>query len=371
VQIVVTGADGFIGRNLMVRLGEIAAARAWQAHGVTRSTPQHELDALLDAADAVVHLAGVNRPPDPGHFMAGNAGFTQAVCNRLAVAGRKAQMILASSVQAAQQNAYGESKLAAENATFGYGASMGARVNVFRLPNVFGKWARPNYNSAVATFCHNLSRGLEIHVNPNAGPLRLVYVDDVVDAFLHCLSTPAEGTPFTEVRPVYETTLGEIVELIRSFQRSRTDLLIPPVGQGFVRALYSTYVSYLEPQNFSYPLTVHRDPRGEFVEMLRTADSGQFSYFSAHPGVTRGEHYHHTKTERFLVLRGRARFGFRHISTGEVYQLDVEGGSARIVETIPGWTHNITNIGDTEMVVMLWANELFDKARPDTVAMKV
>lgn len=371
-KIVITGADGFIARNLRVRLKE-AGHEALAL--LRRDTPAEERATMLAQADVVFHLAGVNRPQDPAEFVQGNAQLTEALCRELAAGGRAPTLVLSSSTQAMLDNPYGSSKKAAEDAALAYGLTSGAAVHVFRLPNVFGKWARPNYNSAVATFCHNLARGLPISVNPQAPPLRLVHVDDVVEAFLRCLPGHPHalepGAGLREVAPVYETTLAEVVQSLHSYAACRQTLVVPPVGTGLHRALYSTYVSYLPPEAFDYPLTKHADKRGEFVEMLRTTDCGQFSYFTAHPGVTRGEHYHHTKTEKFLVLRGTARFGFRHIVTGEVHEVICRGGEPRLVETVPGWTHDITNVGDEEMVVMLWANELFDRERPDTVAMKV
>lgn len=372
LNIVITGADGFIARNLRVRLQELGHAEPML---LRRGTPAVERAEMLARAEVVFHLAGVNRPQDPAEFDEGNARLTEGLCTALADAGRGATLVVSSSTQALLANPYGLSKKAAEDAALAYGQASGAAVHVFRLPNVFGKWARPNYNSAVATFCHNLTRGQPISVNPQAPPLRLVHVDDLVEAFLRALPGHPQALPATaglrEVAPVYETTLSEVVDALRRYADCRTSLIVPPVGTGLHRALYSTYVSYLPTDGFAYPLTKHADPRGEFVEMLRTVDSGQFSYFTAHPGVTRGQHYHHTKTEKFLVLRGTARFGFRHILTGEMHEIVCRGGEARVVETVPGWTHDITNIGTDEMVVMLWANELFDRERPDTVAMKV
>jgi UDP-2-acetamido-2,6-beta-L-arabino-hexul-4-ose reductase len=368
MRIVVTGADGFIGRNLRVRLQE---AGHTDAVAITRQSSEDETQAALAGADFVFHLAGVNRPQDPADFATGNADATARLCSALKQAGRCAPLVLASSTQAALDNPYGRSKRGAETHARAYGADTGASVHVFRLTNVFGKWARPNYNSAVATFCHNRAHGMPIQVTDPSAALRLVYVDDVVDAFLRVLAAPAATAEFSEAGPVYETTVGEVAGIIDSFRASRQNLTTPRVGTGLVRALYSTYLSYLEPDAFEYRVPVHADPRGEFVEMLKTPDSGQFSYFTAHPGVTRGEHYHHTKTEKFLVIKGTAYFGFRHIVTGQTHELVTRGGEARIVETVPGWTHNITNIGDDELIVMLWANEIFDRERPDTRSMKV
>ena len=250
-------------------------------------------------------------------------------------------------------------------------ARTGAVAHLFRLPNVFGKWCRPNYNSAVATFCHNIARGLPIQINDPAAPVTLVYVDDVVERFIELMdgadaAVDAEG--FATVTPQYTTTVGELARLIETFRASRDTLVTERVGTGLVRALYSTYVSYLPPELFAYTVPMHGDARGVFVEMLKTPDCGQFSFFTAHPGITRGGHYHHTKTEKFLVIKGEARFKFRHMQTGETHELVTSGAKAEIVETVPGWTHDITNIGSDEMVVMLWANEVFDRAKPDTYA---
>lgn len=371
MAVVVTGAKGFIGQNLMIHLAE----RGTNAVGFDVGGDPADMRAAVAGADFVFHLAGVNRPQTEDEFETGNAGLTGEVCQILAQAGNRAPLVITSSTQAERDNPYGRSKLAAEQAVLAHGEATGAPVHVFRLTNVFGKWARPDYNSAVATFCHNTANGLPISVNDPAAPLKLVYVDDVCAAFLRILDDPTAahgGSPgFAHAGPEYETTVGAVADTIRSFPESRSTLVTDRVGAGLTRALNATYLSYLKPEQFAYDVPRHGDPRGVFVEMLKTPDCGQFSYFTAGPGIMRGQHYHHTKTEKFLVLTGRARFGFRHIVTGETLHLDVEGGQGRIVETIPGWTHDITNVGDSEMVVMLWANEIFDRARPDTVAMKV
>jgi UDP-2-acetamido-2,6-beta-L-arabino-hexul-4-ose reductase len=368
MRIAVTGAEGFIGLNLRVRLRELGHA---DVVCITRATPPAELHEMVAGVDFVYHLAGVNRPKDPGEFAIGNAGFTEQLCAALGAAGRPPPVVFASSTQVDLENAYGRSKRAAEEALVRYGREWGVPIHLFRLTNVFGKWCRPNYNSAVATFCHNTARGLAITVNNPAAPLRLLHVDDVVAAFTDLLSRSKGAGGFVEVGPVYETTVGEVAALLREFAESRTSLISPRVGIGLVRALYSTYMSYLPMDSFAYEVERHADARGVFVEMLKTPDCGQFSCFTAHPGVTRGGHYHHSKTEKFLVIKGTARFGFRHIVTGEAHELLTRGGEGRIVESIPGWTHDITNVGDGELIVMLWANEIFDRSRPDTVAMKV
>jgi UDP-2-acetamido-2,6-beta-L-arabino-hexul-4-ose reductase len=368
MHILVTGGEGFIGRNLRVHLEELG-------HGAVTSvdvgTAPADLAAALASADFVFHLAGVNRPTDDGEFQAGNVEFTARICAALEAADRKASLVLSSSTQAERDNPYGRSKRDAEIEVERYGAVTGAPVFVLRLTNVFGKWARPNYNSAVATFSHNLARGLPIAIRDAAAPLHLVYIDDVVATMTRLLDAGATPPGRVAVEPSYITTVGEVAAILQSFVASRPTNTVPPVGAGLARALYATYLSYLRPADFSYALPRHADPRGTFVEMLKTATCGQFSYFTAHPGITRGEHYHHSKSEKFLVVRGIARFGFRHVVTNERRELVVDGDAPTVVETVPGWVHDITNIGTDEMVVMLWASEIFDSRRPDTIAARV
>jgi UDP-2-acetamido-2,6-beta-L-arabino-hexul-4-ose reductase len=368
MRILVTGSRGFIGKNLIVRLREIKDFKVLE---FTRDDPLEKLPELVSGVDAIVHLAGENRPKNVEDFAAVNAHLTQALCDAIKGAGKKIPLILASSAQAELDNPYGQSKRAAEQAVEQLAASMGSPVVIYRLPGVFGKWCKPNYNSVVATFCHNLANDLPIQINDPAARIRLVYVDDVVADILGRLNGLEAGTRLGKVEPEYSITLGELAESIRAFKNCRTTLVSERVGEGLTRALYATYVSYLPADKFAYELPRHSDERGVFVEMLKTPDAGQFSYFTARPGITRGGHYHHTKTEKFLVIRGKARFGFRHIATNETYELFTSGDKSQVVETVPGWTHDITNVGDDEMVVMLWANEIFDRDKPDTIACKV
>lgn len=368
MRIAITGAQGFIGCNLHLRLQE---TMRFDVMSIARATTGDERRAIFATADAVVHLAGVNRPVDLQDFVTGNAELTATICDELRELSHPIPVIYASSTQADLDNPYGCSKRDAESRLLRYGADTGAGVAILRLANVFGKWSRPNYNSAVATFCHNVARGLPITVHDAQAPLRLVYVDDVIDAMLGLLDDGVATAGIVPVGPVYATTVGEVAEIIRSFADSRTTMDIAAVGTGLMRALYATYVSALPANRFDYPLRRHEDSRGVFAEMLRTSDCGQVSFFTAHPGVTRGGHYHHTKTEKFLVVQGTARFGFRHALTGERHDIVVEGHESRVVETVPGWVHDITNVGTDEMIVLLWANELFDPQRPDTVAATV
>lgn len=371
MRVLITGASGFIARNLQLYL---SPRQDVEVRCFDRSHTLQQLPALMEDVDFVFHLAGVNRPQDPAEFASGNTDLTATLCQAVASqaeAGKRIPVIYTSSIQAAQANPYGESKRGAEDLLFALGQQHGVPVHVFRLPNVFGKWTRPNYNSVVATFCYNIARGLPIQVNNPDAALSLVYVDDVVQRFVQLMDGAApcqDAEGFDQVQPVYTTTVGQLAEAIKGFRDNRDTLMIDRVGMGLTRALYATYVSYLEPAQFSYTVPMHGDARGVFVEMLKTQDSGQFSYFTAHPGVTRGGHYHHTKTEKFLVIKGKALFRFRHMQTGEYHELHTDGSKAEVVETVPGWTHDITNVGQEEMVVMLWANEIFDRERPDTYA---
>lgn len=372
LKILVTGAGGFIGKNFRLRLAE---RRDIEAAYFYRSTPLADLPKLLEGVDFVFHLAGVNRPQDPQEYITGNTELTISLVNAIKqqnnIQSNQIKIVFTSSTQAACDNPYGVSKQMAEQVLHTFSTDYGIPSTIIRLPNVFGKFSRPNYNSVVATFCHNIARGLPIKVNNPDDRLALVYVDDVVEHFLHLIDG---GDPvlnnegFSCVMPQYTSTVGELAHWLQLFQASRNSLMSYQVGKGFIRALYSTYISYLPSECFSYTLPMYNDNRGKFVEILKTPDSGQFSYFTAHPGATRGGHYHHTKTEKFLVIKGYARFRFRHMLSNEIYTRVTTGTRPEIVETIPGWAHEITNIGSEEMLVMLWANETFDHSKPDTYA---
>ncbi len=367
MRVLITGADGFIGRNLSLHLSE----RNVDVVTFTRADSIESLATKLDGVGFIFHLAGINRPRTSDEYMEGNARLTEELCRALCTNGKCIPILYTSSTQATADNLYGESKRAAENALLGLKTQTGNPVHIYRLPNVFGKWARPNYNSAVATFCHNIARGQPISINNSASTIALVYIDDLIDTFIKVMdgAVPSvDSSGYANVGTIYETTVDNIAQIIQGFHDSKESLLIARVGQGLTRALYSTYVSYMPVEHFSYTVSMHRDPRGVFVEMLKTQDSGQISYFTVRPGITRGGHYHHSKTEKFLVIKGKALFKFRHMDTGETHSIETNGDSAEIVETVPGWTHDITNVGESEMIVMLWANEIFDNTRPDTYA---
>jgi UDP-2-acetamido-2,6-beta-L-arabino-hexul-4-ose reductase len=373
MKILVTGAEGFIGKNLTAQLSVISGVEILR-HG--RKSTDDDLLSTIGEADWICHLAGVNRPEDEGDFKRVNEDFTRTLCDLVQASGRPVPIIFASSVHVKRDNAhgssklsaaYGASKLAAEAIIIEYSQKTGVPVYIFRLPHVIGKWCRPNYNSVIATFCYNIARDLPIRVDDPSYQLNLVYIDDLVDAFYGTmLGDNDDSGPYREVTPTYPITVGELADQIRAFKDSRTSLISEPVGVGRTRVLNATYLSYLPIEALTVPLVQHADERGVFVEMLKTHDSGQFSFFTAHPGVTRGGHYHHSKSEKFLVIKGKARFRFQHILTDEQHEVFTSGDEPMIVETIPGWAHDITNVGDSELIVMLWANEVFDRDRPDT-----
>ena len=364
MKILVTGAGGFIGKNLTAQLSLISGIEILR-HG--RKSTHDDLLSALREADWVCHLAGVNRPEDDAEFKRVNTDFTHTLCDLVQASGRAIPIIFASSVHVKKDNAYGRSKLAAEEILLEYSEETGVPVHIFRLPHVIGKWCRPNYNSVIATFCYNIARDLPIRVDDPNYQLNLVYIDDLVDAFYAIMSSGSDYPgSYREVTPNYPITVGELADQIRAFKDSRTSLISEPVGVGRTRVLNATYLSYLPIEALTVPLVQHADERGVFVEMLKTHDSGQFSFFTAHPGVTRGGHYHHSKSEKFLVIKGNAQFRFQHILTNEQYEIFTSGDEPMIVETIPGWAHDITNVGENELIVMLWANEIFDPDCPDT-----
>ena len=325
---------------------------------------------MILESDFIYHLAGANRPKDSDEFISDNLDLTTAIINILQSNDRSTPILFSSSTQALGNNLYGKSKARAENILLDYQKSTSANVFIYRLPNVFGKWSKPNYNSVVSTFCYNIANDLPISIHDQDKDISLVYIDDVCCNFLGHLDN-SSNSGFLEIKPVYNLTLGKLASIITSFKNSRNNLLIGDVGNGLGRALYSTYLSYLDPSQFTYQIKHNIDNRGIFAEVLKTPYSGQFSFFTAHKSVTRGGHYHHTKNEKFLVVQGSARFRFENILTHETYEIEVNDKDFSVVETIPGWAHDITNIGERNLIVMLWANEIFDPENPDTYNMEL
>ena len=371
MKILVTGAKGFIGRNLVMELRNRGYREIYEYDTDTR---EELLGEYCRDCGFVYNLAGVNRPKDQSEFMEGNCGFASRLLDALRLNRNACPVMLASSIQAEQDNPYGKSKKAGEELFFNYGREVGAEIDIYRFPNVFGKWCRPNYNSVIATFCHNIAHDLPIHVNDPSVVLSLVYIDDVVEELIGAM----EGQPtkneagFCYVPVVHTAALGEIAELIESFRESRISGYIPDMAEGgLVKKLYSTYVSYLPVDRFSYPLKMNVDERGSFTEIIRTPDRGQFSVNISKPGITKGNHWHHTKNEKFVVVSGNGVIRFRKVDSDEIIEYQVSGEQLQVIDIPTGYTHSITNTGDTDLVTFMWCNECFNPERPDTYFLKV
>ena len=394
MNILVTGAKGFVGKNLVAQLHNIRDGKArWypvtgdlKVYEYDVDSDPAELDAYCRDADFVFNLAGVNRPKDQTEFMKGNFGFASVLLDTLKKYGNKCPVMLSSSIQATLMGRYGasdygRSKLAGEELFFGYAEETGARVLVYRFPNLFGKWCRPNYNSAVATFCNNIANGLPIQVNDRSTELELVYIDDLVDEMVAALAGKEHRCEFDGLDPVakedgrycyvpvsHRATLGGIVDLLHRFAGQPESLMIPEIPEGsFAKKLYSTYLSYLPKEKVAFPLKMNVDDRGSFTEMLRSEKCGQVSVNISRPGVTKGQHWHNTKWELFIVVSGHGLIQQRRVGSDEVIEFEVSGEDIRAVHMLPGYTHNIINLSDTEnLVTVMWANEVFDPGRPDT-----
>jgi UDP-2-acetamido-2,6-beta-L-arabino-hexul-4-ose reductase len=365
--ILVTGSNGFIGRAVCMDLSLCDNIRLVRQ---TVDTTEAELHAGLARADVIFHFAGVNRPKDPAEYKSGNADLTREICSYLIEIGRSPQFVLSSSIQAKLDTAYGVSKKMAEDEVRKYGLRTGADVAIYRLPNVFGPGCRPNYNSVIATFCYNISRDLDITLNDPSFEMTLVYIGDVVAELVRVLNgVPTRQGKFCQVPVVHTIQLGKIVELLQQFKQSRIDLHVPNQGDSFVRKLYATYLSYLPTDRFSYPLEMHTDDRGSFTEFLKICGRGQVSLNISKPYITKGNHWHHTKNEKFLVVSGRGVIRLRLVNEvrDKVIEYFVSDTKFEVVDIPPGYTHNIENLGNSDMVTVMWANEPFDPERPDTV----
>lgn len=369
MKILITGSKGFVGKNLVA---ELKNQNYTDLYEYDRDTDPALLDEYAKDCEFVFHLAGVNRPKDQKEFMEGNFGFTSTLLDALKKHHNICPVMLSSSTQAALDNPYGRSKKAGEELLLAYARETGAKALVYRFPNVFGKWCRPNYNSAVATFCYNIAHGLPIQVNDRSTEMHLVYIDDVVAELIRALNTRENRTgDFCSIPVVHTVTLGEIADLLVSFKNSRVSLNVPNMASVFEKELYSTYLSYLPTDQFSYPLKMNIDVRGSFTEIIRTLDRGQFSVNVAKPGITKGNHWHHTKNEKFLVVSGKGLIRFRRIDSSEIIEYAVNGDKLEVVDIPTGYTHSITNVGDTDLVTFMWANEAFDPEKPDTYFEKV
>lgn len=377
MKILITGANGFVGKNLTAQLDNIKLGKAKNydlsndltIYKYDIDTPPELLDVYTKDCDFVFHLAGVNRPKDEKEFMEGNFGFTSVLLDKLKENNNKAPVLITSSIQAALDNPYGRSKKAGEDLMFEYGKSNNVKVLVYRLPNVFGKWCRPNYNSAVATFCNNIANDLDITVNDPEIVMNLVYIDDVVDEFIAALEgNENKDGKYCGIPTVHTIKLGEIVSLLYGFKAQPEKLVMPEIPENsFAKKLYSTYLSYLPKEKVCFPLKMNKDDRGSFTELLKTEKCGQISVNISKPGITKGQHWHNTKWEFFIVVSGHGLIQERKIGTDEVLEFEVSGDEIKAIHMLPGYTHNIINLSKTEdLVTVMWANERFDPSKPDT-----
>lgn len=369
MKVLVTGAKGFMGLNLVA---ELKNRKVEEVFEYDIDTEPSLLDDYCKEAEFVFHLAGVNRPKEQAEFMQGNFGFTSTLLDTLKKHGNRCPIMISSSTQAALDNPYGVSKKAGEDLMFAYGKETGAKVLVYRFPNVFGKWCRPNYNSAVATFCNNIANDLPVTINDRNTMMKLVYIDDVLEELTNALNGEENIVgDFCEVQTVYTVTLGEIIDLIEGFKTSRKTLQVANMANEFDKKLYSTYLSYLPTDKFAYPLKMNVDDRGSFTEIIRTEERGQFSVNITKPGITKGNHWHNSKNEKFLVVSGEGLIRFRRVDTEEIVDYYVNGDKLEVVDIPTGYTHSIKNIGDTDLITFMWANEVYNPDKPDTIFLEV
>ncbi|MEH7461457.1 capsular polysaccharide biosynthesis protein CapF [Bacillus thuringiensis] len=369
MNILVTGAKGFLGKNLVAELRNRGYNNIFE---FTKESDSTLLDKYTKECDFVFHLAGVNRPKDESEFMEGNVGFTSQLLESLKKHDNKAPVLITSSIQAEKDNPYGRSKKEGEELLFNYSKETDVKVYVYRLPNLFGKWSKPNYNTVVATFCHNIARGLDIQVNNPDVELNLCYIDDVLEEFVRALEfNPTTQDDYCVVPVEHTIKLGKLADLIKSFKESRTNLSIPNMEDALTKKLYSTYLSFLPEDEFSYDLKMNSDHRGSFTEFIRTSERGQVSINVSKPGITKGNHWHHTKNEKFLVVSGEGLIRFRKIDSDDIIEYRVSGGKLQVVDIPTGYTHSIVNVGENDLVTVMWANECFDPEKPDTYFVEV
>lgn len=369
MNILVTGANGFIGKNLIAELKNRGRSQIFEFS--SESDPAL-LKKYADECDFVFHLAGVNRPQNENEFMVGNYEFTSRILKLLKKNGNKTPIVTTSSIQAELDNPYGSSKKAMEELMFRYQEETGAKVFVYRLPNVFGKWSKPNYNSVVATYCYNIARNLDIQIHDSNTMLTLCYIDDVLEEFLRTISgTPTVQGDHYRVPTTHNITLGELASIITTFKSSRLDLNIMNMEDALTKKLYSTYLSFLPVDQFSYDLKMNLDSRGSFTEFIRTPDRGQVSINVSKPGIAKGNHWHHTKSEKFLVVSGEGLIRFRKLDSKEIIEYRVNGEKLQVVDIPTGYTHSIVNVGNTDLVTVMWVNECFDPVKPDTYYLEV
>lgn len=368
MNVLVTGSKGFIGSNLIAKLNTLKECNVLE---IDLNNTEYELYSNLLKADIVFHLAGVNRPDNAQEFYKGNTELTQKIIRVLKEANKTIPIIISSSIQAELNNDYGKSKKAAEDIVLNFGKENDSKVLIYRFSNVFGKWSRPNYNSAVATFCYNVSRNKDIWISDENKIINLVYIDDVVNEMISNLEIDNIDSGYKKVKTEYKKTLGEIASLIKSFKRSRENLSVPDVKNEFSKKLYSTYLSFLPEDNFNYELNMNIDNRGSFTEFLKTDDKGQISINISKPGIVKGNHWHNSKVEKFIVVKGKGVIKLRKVNSEKVIKYKVSDKKLEVIDIPAGYTHSIKNVGNEDMVTIMWANEKFDKENPDTIYLEV
>jgi len=370
-NILVTGSSGFIGKNLCYTLRE----SGYKVLGVTKKTPKAKLNKLIQEANCIVHLAGCNRSKNIDNFCRVNLNFTEVLLKIVTDKNLSIPIIFTSSIQSSLNNPYGLSKKSAENALINYSKISGIKTVIYKLPNIFGKWSKPNYNSFIATFCHNILKGKPIEIHDEKAQVDLVYIDDLCESLVteikKCINNPKGKSFYKKITPIYRSNVGIIAKKLHSFHHNNEKPMVPKTGKGLDRALYATYLSYFDTKDFSFVLPVHHDSRGAFSEFIQTEDAGQVSFFTAFPNQTRGKHYHHSKNERFLIIAGTGLFTFKNIVTKEKFEITVSHTDNKIIQTIPGWAHSIKNTGSEVLIALLWANEVFNNEEPDTHFMDI
>jgi UDP-2-acetamido-2,6-beta-L-arabino-hexul-4-ose reductase len=364
MNILVTGSNGFIGKNLIAHLRKLQGINIFEFN---RGDSDEYLLNHINNSDFIVHLAGVNRPEDIDEFEISNSVLTSKICNFVAHSNKKIPILFTSSTHVQSSSNYGKSKLAAENILVNLHKSISNPVRIMRLPGIFGKYCKPNYNSVVATFSHNIANNIPIKIIEPNKSISLVYIDDLINKIISLFTHPLKGIEYLSIEPEYHIQIGDLAKMLYQFKESNHTLEIGNVGSGLAKALFATFLSYLPQDLFSYPLLPHNDKRGSFVEVLKSQNYGQISYFVAKPGITRGGHYHHTKCEKFIIAQGTAKFCFLNILTNARHEIIASGNAPCVIQTIPGWAHDITNIGTDDLIAIIWTNEIFDQSRPDTI----
>ncbi len=368
MKVLVTGSSGFIGKNIVKFLSQIPNMEVCE---FTRTDKFQDLELVAKSIDFIFHLAGVNRSNNPDDFYKGNCSFLKKVIS-IFENNNPVPIVFSSSIHVSyKKDDYGSSKIRAENLILNYAERQNVNVFIYRLSNVFGKWSKPNYNSVISTWCYNISRNIELSVSDRAAKLEFIYIDDVVKEFISCLKKNNKENKILYIKKTYKKSLGEVYDLLYGFNRNRSKLLVPRTGKGFERKLYATYLSYLPIDSLSFSLPVYSDDRGDFTEIIKTIDSGQISISTSLPGVVRGDHFHHTKSERFVVIKGEALLELRQINKHRITKYYLDEKELKVVEVVPGYSHRITNVGNKDMVLLIWSNEVFDKKNPDTFPLKV